>query len=402
MLSIDLRYWLGGDCVEDLQPSEPASTIPDYEQLLRTGIQAARRGNVASARLLFRAVIRERPTEIRAWLALAGVAENRADQRAALEQALALDPNNELARRAIARLNQQQASTSPPSLLEAVPPPDDNKLDSDNAAIDEQDSLDSSWPEHADEAATPYRHIPGWLVIVALAAAIGLAAGYFLLPLLPRLEGTATLEATPTLRVPIDLPTASPPQMTAEVLTNTVVIPTTVTSEATPIDPTAEPSATPALIAMPEALAMGTLQEYNEWSATLLRPDYAMTLDGSLGDLQPGGRFVLALLSVSNGGTTARPIPNDLFVLIDNQGRNYRPVPEASSIYLAIFGRGQRGDLALEDAIAPGGGIVSVPIIFDVPLNASGLILTIAGNRQAGWQIQETTTPLTPFPEVGP
>jgi len=137
-------------------------------------------------------------------------------------------------------------------------------------------------------------------------------------------------------------------------------------------------------------LPLGTPIDYDGWTAVLVRPDYALPLDGAIGDLQPAGQFVLTVVSVSNNSPTPRVIPPELFVLVDSAGRSFIPVPGASSAYLALYERGQRGDLALEDGFEPVVGLFSVPIIFDVPRDATGLRLTVRGAGPAGWPVGET------------
>jgi hypothetical protein len=205
--------------------------------------------------------------------------------------------------------------------------------------------------------------------------------------------------ATPTLGA--GLPTAPPAVAT---LAPVVTPPATPGGSDTPGATTVGPAPTAATppgtqptapvtgtVALPPSggaeLPLGQIIDYDGWSATLLRPDYAMSLDGAIGDLQPAGRFVLAVVAISNNSPAPRVIPNDLFTLTDAAAQSYRPVPGASSAYLALYERGQRGDLALEDVLDPGSGMRSVPIIFDVPAGASGLRLTMTGAAGAGWPI---------------
>lgn len=111
-----------------------------------------------------------------------------------------------------------------------------------------------------------------------------------------------------------------------------------------------------------------------------------MVLNGSIGSRQPNGRFVLALVAVGNSGATAVPVPPEMFVLIDERGNRYTPEPGLSTFYLETFGRGRFGDFSLDEAIPAGVGQVSVPIIFDVPIDAYGLTLHL-GDSVAGWPV---------------
>ena len=58
--------------------------MADSDSILQLGIEAARAGDKAEARELFRLVTREDPTNKDGWLWLAGVAEDRAEKRVAL------------------------------------------------------------------------------------------------------------------------------------------------------------------------------------------------------------------------------------------------------------------------------------------------------------------------------
>ncbi len=95
---------------------------------------------------------------------------------------------------------------------------------------------------------------------------------------------------------------------------------------------------------------------------------------------------MLALVAVGNGGAAATLAPPELFVLIDDQGVRYLPEPGLSTLYLETFGRGRYGDFSLDEAIPAGIGQVSVPVIFDVPVNARGLSLHL-GDSVAGWPV---------------
>jgi hypothetical protein len=72
-------------------------------------------------------------------------------------------------------------------------------------------------------------------------------------------------------------------------------------------------------------------------------------------------------------------------------------VPTASTVYLNTYGRGQRGDLSLEEEIPPGGGNVSVPLIFDVLADARDLRLYVAG-EPLGWAVGGAASAPSPSP----
>src|SRR6266487_2600868 len=71
--------------------------------LLGTVRRRRQNGDMAGARALLHALAAQQPADPRIWLALATVAETRAEQLQALERAIALDPQNELASRGLER-----------------------------------------------------------------------------------------------------------------------------------------------------------------------------------------------------------------------------------------------------------------------------------------------------------
>jgi hypothetical protein len=85
----------------DTSPS-PTPT-PPAEMLVR-GIAAARAGDDIEALRLLRRVTEMEPGNVEAWVWRASVAENPADKKAFLEEALTLDPNNVEAKLALERL----------------------------------------------------------------------------------------------------------------------------------------------------------------------------------------------------------------------------------------------------------------------------------------------------------
>jgi len=139
----------------------------------------------------------------------------------------------------------------------------------------------------------------------------------------------------------------------------------------TPILPS--PTARP----RPRPLELGNVVTFENWQVTLNRPEYAMVISQTVGYLPPQGQWILVLPAIGNTATVSRVLPLELFALSDAQGRWYQPHPQASANYLAVYGRGKRGDLALGETLPSGGGMFSVPILFDLPSDASGLLLAV-------------------------
>lgn len=359
---------------------------PDIERLLVMATDLARGGNPGGARILFLALAREHPHDPRPWLGLAAATTSTDERRQALERALALDPANQQAQQALQRLVARDIAHTPPHDATAPVPR----------------ALPAAVEVEAESERNPFPLLNLIMtgIIVLLLAALGFVIGRALLagnqpiaaPTVPALPTPRPAASAPSLAPPSPLPPTTPPPTP---LPPTAVPTSVAVAMVVPTAPELAPSPTlpPASPTAPIALPLGTVVDYDGWSATLLRPNYAVTLDGAIGDLRPAGRFVLAVVAVSNNGPTPRVIPPELFVLRDSAGRSYSPVPGASSAYLALYQRAQRGDLALEDSFAPGSGMRSVPLLFDVPLDASGLQLLVPGAGPTGWPVGTSEIP---------
>lgn len=374
----------------------------NLEQLLQSGAAAARAGNRAAARALFRALSREHPDDPRVWVSIAGVSSDPAEQRAALLQALALDPGNAWAQQALAQLDGAASSPRPTTVLpETVAPPTDDLAQPTLPPTTAPPPDDLAQPappadEPAQQSPFPLLNVLALLLILLLLGAVGLIIGR---NLLASAQTVAAPTTTPELAVipgeqptpGLAAPTAAPPATQGPGAAPTLP-PAPTADPAQPTAPGATVAPAPTQPAGPSPtisaeLPLGQVLEYDSWMATLLRPDYAVTLDGAIGDLQPAGRFVLTVVAVGNNSPNPRVIPPELFALTDSAGGRYQPVLGASTAYLALYGRGERGDQALEDVLDPGSGMRSVPILFDVPPDAPGLRLTMAGSAGTGWPI---------------
>ncbi|NWF70241.1 MAG: PD40 domain-containing protein [Chloroflexi bacterium] len=81
------------------------SASNDLQAKLKAGIEAARKGDRATARRLLQEVIRAQPRTEAAWMWLASTTDNVAERRACLSKALEINPNNSRAREALDRLS---------------------------------------------------------------------------------------------------------------------------------------------------------------------------------------------------------------------------------------------------------------------------------------------------------
>lgn len=356
---------------------ETARLNTEQVAALRHGIQELRaHGETARARELIQGVGQRYPNDPNVWLIAATVAATRDEQRQALERVLQLDPENALAKRGMQRFQPSSDAVAPaPRATSDIPP----------AATLEPEPPPTSRP------AWMYTLAAGLLVLLVV-----------LVLTRPWQSSTEPASTTPTPPLPSSMPAgqAAPlvtlaPATPVAAATSAAVIATPIAATTAPAAnaPTAapaqpEPSAIPADTSVPAAvvpvLAAGEIAEQGIWRATLLRPDFALILDGSIGPLQPQGRFALARVTVSQTSDQDAVIPITLFTLVDDRGRHYQPLPAASSEYLRSYGA-NAGNYSLEDAI-PAGGNWDVPVIFDVPSDAHGLQLHV-GDSQSGWPV---------------
>ena len=386
------------------QPHTEVRLSPEAgERLLSLSITTARAGNKAEARSLLRALTRHQPDMLRAWLWLAGVAETAAEQQQALEHVLTLNPEHPLARQGLERLRSRGVAGEPSP---AAPTPPSSAA----GAARPTPAAPAPAPEagaYETEETTLQRNRWIYLAIAALVIlALILSLGRL------GLRRVSEDESVPTSTLPMQVlasPAVEPTAMAAGATTAAATPAPTTTAAATALPatiPTAVVTSPPATSA-PAALTpqtTGSVLQRAGWQATLLRSDYARFIDGAVGDVQPEGRFVLTLLAVSNTTDTPRRIPADLFVLIDEQGRSYTPDPAASTAYLNVNPAGEWGDLAINDAVPPGGGLYAMPLLFDVPRDATDLLLTMGRQVDEGWQIRDGAQPSeapAPQPDAG-
>lgn len=361
--------------------SQAASLEPDHNKLLEIATTLAQSGNATGAYALLLALTRAYPYDAQTWFQLAAVAPSAAERRAALIRVLELDPTHAPALQALRDFDNEACTVTDPVAPGLTVP--------DTVATD-----------GADDAEEPPR--PAWVPPGNLIA-IGITA--LLLALIGIVIGQALVQGPSQAENP-----SPPPTLTDEsrVAAGPLTPPADSASASTESAAVADWSQPPTLAPTHEAvrtasptpvtLPLGTVVDYDGWSFTLLRPDHALTLDGTLGDLRPSGRFVLTVVALSNNRPEPRRVPPTFFVLQDDAGRTYQPVPGASTLYLALYERARYGDLALEDPFDPKSGMRSVPILFDVPSDARGLRLIAPGAGGAGWPVGESTIPASSGP----
>ncbi|MFP4322381.1 MAG: hypothetical protein ACLFTK_08000, partial [Anaerolineales bacterium] len=84
----------------------------EIQNLLKSGIQAAKNGNKDIARGIFEEVLRLDSQNEVAWLWLASVQPSRADRAAALRRVLQINPNNERAQQDLQKLEGETTQKS--------------------------------------------------------------------------------------------------------------------------------------------------------------------------------------------------------------------------------------------------------------------------------------------------
>ena len=85
---------------------------PSLEDLLQLGIQTARAGNKANARMIFEQVLAQDQENERAWLWMAAVAETPTDRIRYLNTVLRLNPNNTVAQKELERIQHRLESSN--------------------------------------------------------------------------------------------------------------------------------------------------------------------------------------------------------------------------------------------------------------------------------------------------
>ena len=86
--------------------------MPNLEQLIQMGIQTARAGNKANARMMFQQVLEQDPDNERAWLWMAAAAANRMDRIRYLNTVLGINPHNQRAKNELEKMKQRKESSN--------------------------------------------------------------------------------------------------------------------------------------------------------------------------------------------------------------------------------------------------------------------------------------------------
>ncbi len=349
--------------------------------LLETAMRVYDRGEVRRSQLILQMLSLQHPQDARVWRAMAQTAATP-EERTSAERQLSM----------LGRVTRQLDTSPPPNL-----PSDTDEIDAvmqpllSPPAITQPAAFETHQPRAAGPTGGQRWLIPAALLLLALVLLGALVAPRLLAmigpSLLPIGQNATTVAATGVAAtgVPAGGPIASPNPTDAQAGAPTAAVGQSIDPVATTTPlPTVEPSPIPPPPPPPPAFALGQVVVKGEWVVTVVRTEDLQRLDGSIGGLQPNGRFALALVAVSNNGAASASIPPDLLTLVDSRGKRYAASAAASSAYLTTFGQGVHGDMSFADALPSKAGIFSVPLIFDVPADAAGLMLQV-GDGPSGW-----------------
>ncbi len=369
--------------------------MADAKEILQLGIEAARDGNRDEARNLFGLLTKQDPTNIQAWLWLAGVSDNASQRRNALERALQIDPQNEMAIRGLRALsgNTRSGGTERNRSFIAtarertgaffgrpatptVKPSRFNRQVAEVAMAPEDeltDALDTFDEDYDNEPRGPSPLMWGVLGAIALLLIVFLATQF--------LGGSNSI--------------------------GNFVASTTGLSDKSSSDATAVAATIQSIAATKSAIATMTPAVPNTptpMPATLLEINASLTSNGigygirdplvagdrsgKLSDVPATGRYFVVVVMVSNSSGANKAIPADFFVLKDDQGRSYTVNVERSNKLVEVGGgRGVVTDVAAGDELTSDSVPRSMAIIFDVKADATNLHLYGGGNLTQGWQI---------------
>jgi len=181
-------------------------------------------------------------------------------------------------------------------------------------------------------------------------------------------------------------PSASPVPRPSAAPSVVAVAPSAVPSVA----PSRAPSTAPSALRAGRPTVLGNEQRLTEapwrWGYYGLSN---VTTGGAGFSVQPKGRYLVVLMLVQNTGTTPQQIPDGLYMVTDEQGRTATFNRQASVDYYQTYLNTNPGDYPANAKIPVTTTPVSVPLLFDVPLDATNLIMTSANNPKQGFFVAQ-------------
>ena len=370
--------------------------MADAKEILQLGIEAARDGNREEARNLFTLLTKQDPNNIQAWLWLAGVSDNPTQRRNALEQALHIDPQNEMALRGLRALNGERPSAVDRGRAaintarertggffgrqRATPASSgggrSNQPVNQHTTEEEEltEALETFEDEEMDEGSGPSPLMWGVLGTIFLLLIVFLASqiwggdinlGSISTGSLFNSDTQTEAETTAVAATVESLATSSPRATMTPAMTETPTpVPAVVVSEAE------------------------TLSD-SGWTYGVRSPLVAGDRTAKLGDVPASnGRYFVIVVVVANASGNEQAIPAEFFVLKDAQGRTYNVNVERTNALMNIGGgRGVVSDIIVGDSVPNGSALLSMALIFDVHADASNLTLYGGKNLSQGWLV---------------
>jgi hypothetical protein len=365
--------------------------MADANEILQLGIEAARDGNREEARNLFTLLTRQEPDNIQGWLWLAGVSDTADQRRAALERAIEIDPQNEMALRGLRAMGGTRGSLAERgrNLMQRTGAilggggrrnTADNRQSSGrnataNPVITHEEELTAefeAFEEEYDDGRGPSPFMWGILLAIALVLVVYVGSQFFM-------GGSSSTNSGSFLDGLFGSDTAAEasPEPTTDALA-TATPRATMTAEPTP-----EPTAVPLMdIGLTESL------NNSGWEYGIREPLIFGDRTDKLSDVPPtNGRYVVLVVVIGNTSGNAQSLPEDFFVLTDDQGREYKANFERSNtLFVNGGGKGVVSDLGVYEVVTSN-VLQSVPLIFDVHADATNLRLYGGNNRSQGWLI---------------
>jgi hypothetical protein len=207
----------------------------------------------------------------------------------------------------------------------------------------------------------------------------------------PTVAPSAAPSTSPAPGVVAVAPSASPAPSTAPPAPSVVAVapvPAPSRSPAPSRAPSPSPAPSTALAGRPTLLPAQQLVEEGPWRWS----SYGLSNVLFSADdfrVQPNGRYLVVLALVQNTGTTPQQIPDGLFVVTDEQGRTATFNRQASVDYYQQYRNTTPGDYPANAAIPVTTTPVSVPLLFDLPLDSTNVVLTSANNPQQGFFVAQ-------------
>jgi hypothetical protein len=365
--------------------------MAEANEILQLGIEAARDGNREEARNLFTLLTKQDPQNIQAWLWLAGVSDNPKLRRDALERAIAIDPNNEMALRGLRALGADRPSivdrgrnairertgsllgrssqpaqrASQPAARPSRPAPVQTQQSTSSVFAEDEltAEFDAFSDEYDDEPRGPTPLMWGVLGALALLLIVFLASQFVgsstgsILP--ANLFGVPSADATPTADA----------AMTATALVT--------------LTPAGPPTATPPPVMLLNRDATLTI---DGWEYGLYPDPSVVNGPIALAGVPPNGTYLIVLVTVANNTGKVQPLPANFFALLDDQGRRY-DVNVERSMKVYDNAPGSASDQGISNNIEPNGVKTSIVLIYDVNLDATNVRMYGGSNLSQGWVI---------------